>query len=68
MIAVDFLHHENPLTWAGFKPATLVYTTYPHLPSNSSQALLKISPEDPEDLIFSDKAAEVAEAVFDSAT
>ncbi|GFY11657.1 hypothetical protein TNCV_4231261 [Trichonephila clavipes] len=22
MIAVDFLHHENPSTWAGVKPAT----------------------------------------------
>ncbi|GFX50473.1 hypothetical protein TNCV_2429421 [Trichonephila clavipes] len=27
--------------------------------------LFKISPEDPEDLIFSDKAIEVAEVVFD---
>ncbi|GFV41523.1 hypothetical protein TNCV_3626751 [Trichonephila clavipes] len=23
MIAVDFLHHENPPTWAGVEPATL---------------------------------------------
>ncbi|GFY03427.1 hypothetical protein TNCV_1173831 [Trichonephila clavipes] len=23
MAAVDFLHHENPLTWAGVEPATL---------------------------------------------
>ncbi|GFW96518.1 hypothetical protein TNCV_2845751 [Trichonephila clavipes] len=23
MAAVDFLHHENPPTWAGIEPATL---------------------------------------------
>ncbi|GFW74074.1 hypothetical protein TNCV_4176211 [Trichonephila clavipes] len=23
MAAVDFLHHENPRTWAGIKPASL---------------------------------------------
>ncbi|GFU15373.1 hypothetical protein TNCV_1045761 [Trichonephila clavipes] len=26
MAAVEFLHHENPLSWAGVKPATLVPT------------------------------------------
>ncbi|GFW29757.1 uncharacterized protein TNCV_3936241 [Trichonephila clavipes] len=59
MAVVDFLHHENPPTWAGVEPATLVADGQRQINYATHLAIAEFSFANPTPLAHADTSRDV---------